>query len=109
MPKVKKGGQSSPRFAVAIMAAGKGTRLKSKHPKVLHEIGGKGLLRHVIEAPGKGVAVAHGYGIVGYEADRVKAAMADTGCKFILQAPEQLGTGHAIMCGREQLKGYDHF
>ncbi|MBW8748751.1 MAG: 2-C-methyl-D-erythritol 4-phosphate cytidylyltransferase, partial [Acidobacteria bacterium] len=38
---------SSPTFAVAIMAAGKGTRLKSKRPKVLHEIGGKPLLLHV--------------------------------------------------------------
>ena len=91
------------------MAAGKGTRLKSKHPKVLHEIGGKPLLRHVIEAAAKVVPVADVYAIVGYEADRVKAAMADTGCKFIEQLPEQLGTGHAIMSGREQLEGYDHF
>ena len=91
------------------MAAGKGTRLKSKHPKVLHEIGGKPLLRHVIEAASKVVPGKDVYAIVGYEADRVQAAMADTGCKFILQAPEQLGTGHAIMCGREQLERYDHF
>ncbi|HUN87261.1 MAG TPA: bifunctional UDP-N-acetylglucosamine diphosphorylase/glucosamine-1-phosphate N-acetyltransferase GlmU [Terriglobales bacterium] len=100
---------SSEKIAIAIMAAGKGTRLKSKHPKVLHEIGGKALLRHVIEAAAKVVPVADVYAIVGYEADRVKAAMADTGCQFIVQAPEQLGTGHAIMCGREQLKGYEHF
>ena len=100
---------TTPKIAIAIMAAGKGTRLKSKHPKVLHEIGGKALLRHVIEAAAKVVPVADVYAIVGYEADRVKAAMADTGCKFIDQTPEQLGTGHAIMCGREQLKSYDHF
>src|SRR5579884_3910794 len=100
---------AQPKIAIAIMAAGKGTRLKSKHPKVLHEIGGKALLRHVIEAAAKLVPVADVYAIVGYEADRVKATMADTGCKFIDQAPEQLGTGHAIMCGREQLKNYDHF
>lgn len=98
-----------PKIALAIMAAGKGTRLKSKHPKVLHEIGGKALLRHVIEAAAKVVPVADVYAIVGYEADRVQTATADTGCKFIVQAPEQLGTGHAIMCGREQLKSYDHF
>ena len=97
------------KVAMAIMAAGKGTRLKSKHPKVLHEIGGKPLLRHVIEAAAKVVPAQDVYAIVGYEADRVKAAMADTGCKFIDQVPEQLGTGHSIMCGREQLKGYDHF
>ncbi|MGZ4789478.1 MAG: bifunctional UDP-N-acetylglucosamine diphosphorylase/glucosamine-1-phosphate N-acetyltransferase GlmU [Terriglobales bacterium] len=100
---------AQPKLAIAIMAAGKGTRLKSKHPKVLHEIGGKPLLRHVIEAAARVVPVADVYAIVGYEADRVQAAMADTGCKFILQAPEQLGTGHAIMCARNQLEKYDHF
>jgi bifunctional UDP-N-acetylglucosamine pyrophosphorylase/glucosamine-1-phosphate N-acetyltransferase len=100
---------STPNTAIAIMAAGKGTRLKSKHPKVLHEIGGKPLLRHVVEAASKVVPIQDVYAIVGYEADRVQTAMADTGCKFILQVPEQLGTGHAIMCGREQLQKYDHF
>jgi len=100
---------AQPKIAIAIMAAGKGTRLKSKHPKVLHEIGGKPLLRHVIEAAAKVVPVEDVYAIVGYEAERVKAAMSDTGCKFIEQVPEQLGTGHAIMCGREQLKPYQHF
>ncbi|MGZ4814543.1 MAG: NTP transferase domain-containing protein, partial [Terriglobales bacterium] len=100
---------AQPKLAIAIMAAGKGTRLKSKHPKVLHEIGGKPLLRHVIEAAARVVPVADVYAIVGYEADRVQAAMADTGCKFILQAPDQLGTGHAIMCGRNLLEKYDHF
>src|SRR3954470_14713109 len=89
---------STSKIAVAIMAAGKGTRLKSKHPKVLHEVGGKALLRHVIEAAAKLVPVEDVYAIVGYEADRVKQAVADTGCKFIEQR-EQNGTGHAIMCG----------
>jgi bifunctional UDP-N-acetylglucosamine pyrophosphorylase / glucosamine-1-phosphate N-acetyltransferase len=98
-----------PKFAIAIMAAGKGTRLKSKHPKVLHEIGGKPLLRHVIEAAAKVIPLKDVFAIVGYEADRVKQAMSDTGCKFILQWPEQKGTGHAIMCGKEALANYDHF
>ncbi len=43
----------APRIAIAIMAAGKGTRLKSKHPKVLHEVGGKPILAHVIAAAQK--------------------------------------------------------
>jgi bifunctional UDP-N-acetylglucosamine pyrophosphorylase/glucosamine-1-phosphate N-acetyltransferase len=98
---------SQPSFAIAIMAAGKGTRLKSKYPKVLHEVGGKALLRHVIESAAKVVAAGHIYAIVGYEADRVRNAMADTGAKFILQQ-EQHGTGHAIMCGRNELANYDH-
>src|SRR5512140_293548 len=94
-------------FAIAIMAAGKGTRLKSKHPKVLHEVGGKALLRHVIESAAQVVPVSDVYAIVGYEADRVQKAMSDTGAKFILQE-EQRGTGHAIMCGREALSKYEH-
>jgi bifunctional UDP-N-acetylglucosamine pyrophosphorylase/glucosamine-1-phosphate N-acetyltransferase len=82
-------------FAVAIMAAGKGTRLKSKRPKVLHEVGGRALLLHVIAAaktlvPAKGI-----YCIVGHEAERVRFAVASTGVNFVLQH-EQRGTGHAM-------------
>jgi bifunctional UDP-N-acetylglucosamine pyrophosphorylase/glucosamine-1-phosphate N-acetyltransferase len=82
-------------FAIAIMAAGKGTRLKSKRPKVLHEIGGQALLRHVIAAAKKVVPADHIYCIIGHEADRVRAAVTSTGVQFVLQA-EQRGTGHAM-------------
>ncbi|ADW69192.1 bifunctional UDP-N-acetylglucosamine diphosphorylase/glucosamine-1-phosphate N-acetyltransferase GlmU [Granulicella tundricola] len=82
-------------FAIAIMAAGKGTRLKSKRPKVLHEIGGKALLLHVIAAAKTVVPASEILCIVGHEAERVKAAVAATGVQFVLQA-EQRGTGHAI-------------
>lgn len=82
-------------FGVAILAAGKGTRLKSQRPKVLHEIGGQALLLHVIAAA-KAVADAKDiYCIIGHEADRVKAAVEHTGVGFVMQA-EQLGTGHAM-------------
>ncbi len=94
------------RLAIAIMAAGKGTRLKSKRPKVLHEIGGKPLLAHVIAAAAQIVSPPDIYVIVGHEADKVKAAVADTGVQFVLQT-EQRGTGHAIQCAREQVKNYD--
>src|ERR1700721_4412486 len=80
-----------PRIAIAIMAAGKGTRLKSKHPKVLHEVGGKPLLAHVIAAAVKVVPAGDVYAIVGHEADRVREAVAHTGINFILQK-EQRGT-----------------
>src|SRR6266568_7433155 len=63
------------RVAVAIMAAGKGTRLKSQLPKVLHEVGGKPLLEHVIRAAVRIVAVQDVYAIIGHEAERVRAAM----------------------------------
>lgn len=52
-------------FAIAIMAAGKGTRLKSKRPKVLHEIGGQALLLHVIAAAKTVVPSERIYCIVG--------------------------------------------
>jgi bifunctional UDP-N-acetylglucosamine pyrophosphorylase/glucosamine-1-phosphate N-acetyltransferase len=82
-------------FSIAMMAAGKGTRLKSKRPKVLHEIGGRALLLHVIRAAEQVVPAERIYTIVGHEADRVKAAVEATGVKFVLQA-EQRGTGHAL-------------
>ncbi|HMH15598.1 MAG TPA: bifunctional UDP-N-acetylglucosamine diphosphorylase/glucosamine-1-phosphate N-acetyltransferase GlmU [Edaphobacter sp.] len=82
-------------FAIAIMAAGKGTRLKSKRPKVLHEIGGRALLLHVIAAAETIVPPDHIYCIIGHEADRVRTAVEKTGIRFVLQE-EQRGTGHAL-------------
>jgi bifunctional UDP-N-acetylglucosamine pyrophosphorylase/glucosamine-1-phosphate N-acetyltransferase len=94
-------------MAVAIMAAGKGTRLKSQLPKVLHEVGGKPLLEHVIRAALRLVPAADVYAIIGHEAERVRAAMQHTGVNFVLQS-EQRGTGHALIVAREALAGYDH-
>ena len=61
-------------FAVAIMAAGKGTRLKSKRPKVLHEVGGRALLLHVVDAAKTLAPAGQIYCIIGHEADRVRSA-----------------------------------
>src|SRR5438105_8425342 len=83
-------------FAIAIMAAGKGTRLKSKRPKVLHEIGGRPLLEHVIRAATQVVPPRDIFTIVGHEADKVRAVTQHTGVNFVLQA-QQRGTGHAMM------------
>lgn len=88
------------RFAIAILAAGKGTRLKSARAKVLHQIGGKALLRHVIDTA-LGVAAAQDiYVIVGHQAQAVQDAVGETGVRFCLQA-EQRGTGHAIQTLRD--------
>jgi len=92
--------------AIAIMAAGKGTRLKSKHPKVLHEVGGKPVLAHVIEAAAKVVPLRNIRAIIGHEAELVRRAVADSGIQFVLQA-EQKGTGHALMVARDALKDFD--
>jgi bifunctional UDP-N-acetylglucosamine pyrophosphorylase/glucosamine-1-phosphate N-acetyltransferase len=95
------------RIAIAIMAAGKGTRLKSKLPKVLHEVGGKSLLAHVIAAAAEIVPAKDIYAIIGHEAQRVRNAVAATGIGFVAQA-QQRGTGHALMVAREALAVYDH-
>jgi bifunctional UDP-N-acetylglucosamine pyrophosphorylase/glucosamine-1-phosphate N-acetyltransferase len=92
-------------FAIVIMAAGKGTRLKTKRPKVLHEVGGKTLLRHVVDAARQIVPPEDIYVIVGHEAERVKASLSGVGVQFIEQA-EQRGTGHAIQEAGPAVEGY---
>jgi len=97
----------APRFALAILAAGKGTRLKSKHPKVLHEVGGKPMLAYVIAAASRVVPPQDVYAIIGHEAELVRAAVGQSGIQFLLQQPQR-GTGHALMVAREALAAYDH-
>jgi len=89
------------------MAAGKGTRLKSKHPKVLHTAGGQPLLAHVVHAAKQVVPARDVFAVIGHEADQVQKAVEETGINFVLQA-EQRGTGHALMVARDAVKSYDH-
>lgn len=98
---------TKPRIAIAIMAAGKGTRLKSKHPKVLNEVGGKPLLAHVISAARQVAPARDIFAIIGYQADRVRQAVENSGVEFVVQEPQR-GTGHALMCARNALANYDH-
>ena len=95
------------KLAVVIMAAGKGTRLKSQRPKVLHEIGGKPLLAHVIAAASRIVAPGDIFVVIGHQAERVKAAVATSGVRFVEQT-DQRGTGHAIQCCQAAIAGYEH-
>lgn len=95
------------KLAVVIMAAGKGTRLKSRRPKVLHQIGGKPLLDYVISAASKVVAPGDIYTVIGYQAEKVRATVASTGVSFVEQM-DQRGTGHAIQCAREAIAGYEN-
>jgi bifunctional UDP-N-acetylglucosamine pyrophosphorylase / glucosamine-1-phosphate N-acetyltransferase len=94
------------RTAIAIMAAGKGTRLKSKKPKVLHQVGGKSLLAHVIYVAKQVVPATDIYVIVGHDADKVRESVQQTGVQFVRQEPQR-GTGHALMCAAPVLKKYD--
>jgi bifunctional UDP-N-acetylglucosamine pyrophosphorylase / glucosamine-1-phosphate N-acetyltransferase len=93
---------TNPNLSVAILAAGLGTRMRSKRAKVLHRAGGKALVEHVVQAalnlaPAESIAV-----VTGYQAEEVEALLAPAGIKFVRQ-PGQKGTGHALECCRETL------
>ncbi len=92
-------------IAVVILAAGKGTRMKSDLHKVLHPIAGRPMLLHLIASaaalhPAKTVVVT------GAGREQVEKAVAPLGIATALQA-EQLGTGHAVAQAREALAGFD--
>lgn len=80
-----------------ILAAGKGTRMKSKLPKVLHKVAGKFMLQHVIDAA-KSAGSNREVVIIGNGAELVREKI--SGVEFALQA-EQLGTGHAVLCAKD--------
>jgi bifunctional UDP-N-acetylglucosamine pyrophosphorylase/glucosamine-1-phosphate N-acetyltransferase len=83
---------------VVVMAAGKGTRMKSQLPKVLHRLGGRALAQHVIDTAARlsarSVVVITGHGAEQVEAG-LQAPAGGTELKYVRQAP-QLGTGHAV-------------
>lgn len=88
---------------VIILAAGKGTRMKSDLPKVVHRIDDKCLVDYVIEAA-RGAGAKDVCLVVGYKADEVKGSIANKDVSFAMQT-EQLGTGHAVMCASDFLVG----
>jgi len=79
---------------IVIMAAGKGTRMKSRHPKVLHRLAGQPLLGHVL-ATVAGLGAHRSWVITGHGAEAVESAIAGSGAQSVRQMP-QLGTGHAV-------------
>jgi len=90
--------------AVVILAAGQGTRMKSRKAKVLHRAGGKTLVRHVIDAALEIAPPDRIFVVVGHQAEHVHAEVETAGVGTIHQT-EQLGTGHALLCGESQLTG----
>jgi len=82
-----------------ILAAGKGTRMKSARAKALHPLLGVPLLEHVLRAV-QGVGVEPVTVVVGHQADGIEAAFAGRGLAFVRQEPP-LGTGHAVQAARE--------
>ncbi len=93
-------------ITVVILAAGLGTRMKSRKAKVLHRAGGRYLVEHVVRtaralAPPESIFV-----VVGHQSDDVRAAIPTPGIRFI-QQNEQKGTGHALMVAAGTLAGLD--
>ncbi|NLG43016.1 MAG: NTP transferase domain-containing protein [Phycisphaerae bacterium] len=99
---------TAPRIGAVILAAGKGTRLKTELPKVLHEVCGRPMLAYVIDAC-RAAGVKECVVVVGYQKDLVIRAFADDRDLTWVEQNPQLGTGHAVMVCREHLAGrFDH-
>ncbi|WP_414753036.1 bifunctional UDP-N-acetylglucosamine diphosphorylase/glucosamine-1-phosphate N-acetyltransferase GlmU [Anabaena sp. CCY 9910] len=89
---------------VAILAAGRGTRMKSDLPKVLHPLGGRSLVERVIDSV-EPLSPSRRLVIVGYQAEQVKTGLQSLHLEFVEQTV-QLGTGHAIQQLLPHLEGY---
>lgn len=81
-------------LVTVVLAAGKGTRMKSTLPKVLHRVGGKSMLQHVLDAA-SAAGASRNIVVVGFGGDQVKKAIGEQ-TEFVVQT-EQLGTGHAVL------------
>lgn len=88
-----------------VLAAGKGKRMKSDLPKVIHKVCGKEMVNHVIDLMRKS-DVNDVNVIIGKGAQQLKNATATRNVSYSFQN-DQLGTGHAVMCARDYLKGKD--
>jgi bifunctional UDP-N-acetylglucosamine pyrophosphorylase/glucosamine-1-phosphate N-acetyltransferase len=92
-------------LAVIILAAGQGTRMKSALPKVLHPIGGRPMLGHVL-AVAKGLNAARIVVVTAPGADAVATLASQSGAVSVVQE-RQLGTGHAVLAAENALTGFD--
>ncbi len=93
-------------LSIVILAAGKGTRMKSNRPKVIHKVAGKPMLQHVVDSARK-LKPDQIIIVIGHGADQVRRAMTEPDLIFVEQT-EQLGTGHAVIqCNPELRPGND--
>ncbi len=93
------------KLAAIVLAAGKGKRMKSDLPKVLHELSGKPLVAHVLDMLSE-LSVVKTVVVVGFQAKLVESAIARPGVTFALQE-KQLGTGHAVQMAEQELADFD--
>jgi bifunctional UDP-N-acetylglucosamine pyrophosphorylase/glucosamine-1-phosphate N-acetyltransferase len=96
----------TPTVNVVILAAGLGTRMKSKMAKVLHRAGGLTLIEHVVHTALHLAPAGHITVVVGHQADHVQSLLAPLGVRFATQS-EQKGTGHAVMIARDAVPAQD--
>ena len=89
-------------FSILILAAGKATRFKSEHSKMLHRLAGRFLGEHILQTA-EAAKPDRLYMVIGHEKEELRKAFARPGLVFIEQN-EQLGTGHAVMRAREELE-----
>ncbi|HEL0717394.1 TPA: NTP transferase domain-containing protein, partial [Streptococcus equi subsp. zooepidemicus] len=92
-----------PNYAI-ILAAGKGTRMKSALPKVLHKVSGLSMLEHVLKSV-SALAPQKQLTVIGHQAEQVRAVLGDQSLTVVQE--EQLGTGHAVMMAEEELSGLE--
>src|SRR2546422_3770180 len=88
-------------FVIVILAAGKGTRLRSNRAKVLHRAGGRTLMEHVVRAC-QPLGAKKIFAVVGHQADDVRAALEPLGVEAVLQQPQH-GTGHALLMAQRAI------
>jgi bifunctional UDP-N-acetylglucosamine pyrophosphorylase / glucosamine-1-phosphate N-acetyltransferase len=91
---------------IVILAAGLGTRMRSKHAKVLHRAGGLSLIEHVTAAARAIAQPEDIVAVTGHQAERVEELLAPLGLRFARQT-EQKGTGHALECARAAISHKD--
>jgi len=94
------------RLVAVILAAGRGTRMKSDLAKVLHPLAGRPMILHVIDAAEQAGAIRT-LCVVGYQGDRVREVLAGRDNVELTVQEEPLGTGHALECAGPSLMGFD--
>ena len=93
-------------LSIVILAAGKGTRMRSETPKVLHDLGGKPLLKHVIDTAGR-LNPSNIFVVIGHGGEQITEVLRDEPVHWVEQL-DQLGTGHAVQQAIPQIPSGDN-
>ncbi len=93
-------------YISVVLAAGEGTRMKSKRPKVLHEAAGLSMLEWVLRAVRR-AGTKRDIVVCGRAMDEIRTSCPEDVC--CVEQKERLGSGHAVMCARQQLEGFDGY